>query len=232
MSTPYAALRDALAADPSRPLVTYVGPEGRTELSVRTLENNVAKAAGLLRDGLDVQPGDSVDLLLGAHWQTAVWLGACWAVGAVACCTRGDAEVVLAFPERLTEASGADVLRVTRHPLGLPDGEALPPGVQEAAVEVRAHADVFTPYQAPAAGDPALRCGGGELSAGEVMDAAAALADRAGLRAGGRLLVTAEAPPRELVLALLAVPLAAGASVLISGAGEVGAAEQVTAVLA
>ena len=76
MPTPYAALRAALAADPSRPLVTYVGPEGRTELSVRTFENGVAKAAGLLRDGYDVEPGDVVVLLLPAHWQTALWLGA------------------------------------------------------------------------------------------------------------------------------------------------------------
>lgn len=231
MSTPYAALRAALAADPSRPLVTYVGPEGRTELSVRTYENNVAKAAGLLRDGLDVQPGDTVGLLLGAHWQTAVWLGACWSAGAVACWERNDAEVVLAFPERVAEASGAEVLRVSRHPLGLPAGGPLPAGVVDAAVEVRAYSDVFVPYPEPGRAVPALRCGGAELDAGEVMVEAAVLAARVGLAPGGRLLVATGAAPLDLALALPAAPLAVGASVVIAAGVEVGPAEQVTATL-
>ena len=52
------ALAAALSRDPARPLVTHVGPDGaRTELSVRTLENGLAKAANLLRDDADLQPG-------------------------------------------------------------------------------------------------------------------------------------------------------------------------------
>lgn len=231
MSTPYTALRAALASDPGRPFVTHLGREGRTELSVRTYENNVAKAAGLLRDGLDVQPGDSVGLLLGAHWQAAVWLGACWAAGPVASWERSDAEVVLAFPDRLGEAGAADVLRVSRHPLGLPDGAALPAGAVDAAVEVRAHSDVFVPYRQPGADDPALRCGAVELTGGQVMAAAAELAARVGLSTGGRLLVTADAAALDLVLALVAVPLAVGASVVIAAGGGSSAAEQVTATL-
>lgn len=233
MTTPYAALRAALSADPSRPLVTYVGPEGRTELSVRTFDNNVAKAAGLLRDGLDVQPGDRVGLLLGAHWQSAVWLGACWAAGAVAAYDDGKADVVLALPERLGEVSGdGEVLRVSRHPFGLPSDAPLPAGVGEAATEVRAYSDVFTPYQQPADGDIALDCGGHELTAGEVMAAATALAARCGLTAGGRLLVTADAPQLDLVLALLAVPLASAAAVVIAPDAATAGDERITAALA
>lgn len=233
MTTPYAALRAALSADPSRPLVTYIGPEGRTELSVRTFENNVAKAAGLLRDGFDVQPGDRVGLLLDPHWQTAVWLGACWAAGAVAAYDDAGADVVLAFPERLVDASGGgEVLRVGRHPFGLPDPAPPPPGVLEAATEVRAHSDVFTPYQPTVDDDPALSCDGAELSAGEVMAAATQLAGRCGLTPGGRLLVTAGAPPLDLVLALLAVPLAASAAVVIAADAAAAGDERTTATLA
>lgn len=236
MPTPYAALRDALAADPSRPLVTYVGPEGRTELSVRTFENGVAKAAGLLRDGYDVRPGDLVALLLPAHWQASVWLGACWAAGAVACfdaADAGDAVVALAGADRLAEATGAgEVLRVGRHPFGLPSEEPLPDGVLEAATEVRAHSDVFAPYVPPTDTDPALRTGGEELSNGEVMSAAADLAARLRL-AGGRLLATAGTDRTAGVLALLAVPLAGDGSVVIPGPGvdldELALVERVTA---
>ena len=44
-------LADLLRADPSRPLITQIWADGqRAELSVRTFENNVAKAANLLQD--------------------------------------------------------------------------------------------------------------------------------------------------------------------------------------
>ena len=44
------ALRALLEGAPAQPGVTYVGPAGeRTERSVRTFENNVAKAANLLK---------------------------------------------------------------------------------------------------------------------------------------------------------------------------------------
>lgn len=220
MPTPYAALRAALTADPSRPLITWLGPEGRTELSVRTFENGAAKAAGLLRDGLDVQPGDTVLLLLPAHWQTAIWLGACWATGAVASFDPTDVDeavVALATADRLGEAGAApEVLRVTRHPLGLPSSEPLPPGVLEAATEVRAYSDVFTPYAQPAGTDPALRVAGATIGGEAVMTGASDLADRCGLIAGGRLLWTDEAVDLDTALALLAVPLAAHASVVIA----------------
>lgn len=235
--TPYAALRAAVTADGARPLVTYLGVTERTELSVRTLDNGAAKAAGLLRDGLDVQPEDTVALLLPAHWQTAVWLAACWAAGAVAsfdAADVADAAVVLATADRLPDAAGApEVLRVTDHPFGLPSPEVLPPGVLEAAVEVRAHGDVFTPYAQPGETDPALRIGGRTLSNAEVMAAAGELAARTGLVAGGRLLTTRDPADLDAALALLAAPLAVGAAVVIAaGADEATiAAERTTAAL-
>lgn len=236
MSSPYAALRAALVADPSRPLLTYVGPEGRTELSVRTFENNVAKAAGLLRDGLDVQPGETVALLLPVHWQAAVWLGACWAVGAVASFDVDDldaAVVALSDADRLDEATDVpEVLRVGRHPFGLPDAAPLPTGVLEAATEMRAHSDVFTPDGRPAGADPALRLAGRTYDNAGVMTAAGELAANVGLDAGGRLLVSGEDLRSEVVLALLAVPLAADAAVVLAPGSTdevIAVAEHITA---
>lgn len=218
--TPCTALAAAVRRDPAVPLVTFVGPQGRTELSARSLDNAVAKAAGLLRDGLDVQPGDRVGLLIGAHWQSAVWLGACWATGAVAWVDPDDAAacaVCLATADRLSETTAApERLRVSTHPFGLPSPDPLPAGVLEAAVEVRAHGDVFVPYAEPDDDDPALQVAAAELSAADVMDHAATLATALGLTRGGRLLTSRPAVDLTGVLALLAVPLAVAGSVVIA----------------
>ncbi|HET6729744.1 MAG TPA: TIGR03089 family protein, partial [Jiangellaceae bacterium] len=73
-TTPPALLRSVLARDGARPLLTYYddATRERVELSVTTFDNWVSKTAGLLRDGLDVAPGDRVALLLPAHWQSLV----------------------------------------------------------------------------------------------------------------------------------------------------------------
>jgi uncharacterized protein (TIGR03089 family) len=218
--TPYAALLAAVHSDPATPLVTYVGPEGRTELSARSLENAAAKAAGLLRDGFDVQPGDVVALLLDTHWQTSVWLAACWATGALASIGPLDlhhVEVCVATEPNLGVADAIpELLRVSTHPFGLPSDAPLPKGVLDAAVEVRAYGDVFVPYDEPRADDPALRVGDSSLSGGDVMATAAHLAEQIGLGPRGRLLTTRPATDLSGVLALLAVPLAVAGSVVIA----------------
>lgn len=219
-TTPYAALAAAVRRDPTSPLVTYVGPQGRTELSARSLENAVAKAAGLLRDGLDVQPGDLVGVLLGTHWQTSVWLGACWAADAVAWIEPDDpgaTAVCVATAELLDRADGApELLRVSAHPFGLPASGPLPSGVAEAAVEVRAHGDVFVPFVQPGPDEPALRVGAQTLSSSQVLDQAAACASRVGLGDGGRLLTAHPATDLPGTLAVLAMPLAVAGSVVIA----------------
>src|SRR5581483_3769462 len=85
--TPADQLRSMLDADPARPVVTYYDDATgeRVELSVKTLDNWVAKTANLLQDDLAAAPGDRAAILLPAHWQTAIWLLACWSVGVTAC---------------------------------------------------------------------------------------------------------------------------------------------------
>ena len=80
--TPYEAL--AGFADRTQPLVThYAGPTQRVELSVASVANAVAKAAGLLRDGLGLPPGEAVvSVDLPVHWQLPVWVMAGLTVGA------------------------------------------------------------------------------------------------------------------------------------------------------
>ncbi|MFS2292995.1 MAG: TIGR03089 family protein [Actinomadura sp.] len=83
---PAGLLRRRLADDPSGPLVTfYDDARGeRVELSARTFENWVAKTANFLVDELAAEPGTRAVLVLPPHWQTAVWLMACWSAGVLA----------------------------------------------------------------------------------------------------------------------------------------------------
>ena len=80
---PAELLRRRVADDPSNPLVTFYDDATgeRVELSARTFDNWVAKTANFLVDGLAAEPGMRAVLVLPPHWQTAVWLMACWSAG-------------------------------------------------------------------------------------------------------------------------------------------------------
>jgi uncharacterized protein (TIGR03089 family) len=235
------ALAAALSRDPARPLVTHVGPDGaRTELSVRTLENGLAKAANLLRDDADLQPGGVVAVALPVHWQASVWLGACALVGGVAWfggdTGSSEAEVAVVGPDGLDLPQAPLTLASSLHPFGMPFAAPLPPGVLDAAVEVRAHGDRFTPYHRVSADDAWLRAGGAEWTQGQALDAGRALAERIGAGAGSRVLLAPGAAVEDAALALLALPLAVdGAVVLLTDpaadAGRVAEQERCDAVL-
>jgi uncharacterized protein (TIGR03089 family) len=64
----------------------------RVELSFKTFDNWVAKAANLLVDELGAAPGDLVAAVLADHWQTAVVLAACWRAGAGVVAVDPDAD--------------------------------------------------------------------------------------------------------------------------------------------
>ena len=235
-----AALAVALRGDSAAPFVTWIGTDGaRSELSLRTYENNVAKAANLLRDDGDVGPGRRVSLHLPLHWQSAVWVGACGLVGGVAEVDGDplDAEVSVVGPEGLDLPQAPLTLATSLHPFGtpFPATTALPAGVLDAAGEVRAHGDRFVPYDDVTGATPWLARRGRTWTQAQALADAEALAASLGLPEGGRLLVTGSAADDRALLALLAVPLALrGSVVLLSGAapvGEVAAAERCDAVL-
>jgi uncharacterized protein (TIGR03089 family) len=83
MTTPADLLAAELSRDGSRPLLTYYddATNERIELSVATTANWVAKTANYLVDEHGVDAGDLVTVRLPLHWQTAIVLLACWAVG-------------------------------------------------------------------------------------------------------------------------------------------------------
>ncbi|SHI97429.1 TIGR03089 family protein [Nocardiopsis flavescens] len=224
--TPAQLWRDLVAADPTRPFTTsYDASGGRVELSRATLDNWVSKTANMLVDGLGTQPGDRVAVALPVHWQSLVWLTACWSVGAVAEVADGaaptpDAQVAVADPDRLEAAldSGAEeVVGTSLHPLGLPLRE-VPPMVLDYSVEVRGYGDRFSPYPVdPQA--PALRLGR-TLTGAELVAQGRDRAERWGLTGADRVALfldpdagpSALGPGAELLPALMA----SGAPVILT----------------
>ena len=227
--TPYAALRDRTRRDPASPLLTYrdLATGERMELSAASLGNAVAKTAGLLRDELDVEPGDVVGVHLPLHWQRVVWLGACAATGAIFAPDADPRACAVMVMDRahvgLAGTAREDVL-VSLAPFGLPEGGPVPAGVTDAAVAMRAHPDVFTPWAEPAAGDPLLTGGGARpgdvLTQGDVMAAAAEELTRRGVASGGRFALLEQDPLADILG--LAGPLACAGAVVIVARPDAG----------
>lgn len=220
-ATPYAALR--AYRDLARPFLTWYDDQAgiRIEVSMASLGNAIAKAAGLLRDEYDVQPGDEVSIDLPMHWQRAVWLGACWSVRAVAVIER-DVDATVLVTEDASAGGAADVLEISTSPLWLPG---------------RNQPDVFTPFTVQAPGDPALRSRGATWTAAEVMNRSMGLAQGWGLPQGGRLLAVQPLPETTggddtqeddtaEWLVTLPVPLVCAASVVVISAEDASRREE------
>src|SRR5256885_15941597 len=89
------------AADPGRPLVTFYDDATgeRTELSVVTWANWVAKVSSLLADDLDVEHGSRLLVDLPSHWLGPVALGAAWGCGFEVVWDPDHADAVVTGPD-------------------------------------------------------------------------------------------------------------------------------------
>jgi len=211
-----AALLDPLRSGPAaaQPLITFYDDATgeRIELSGTTTANWAAKAANLLRDECDVEPGTRVALLLPAHWQTAAVLLAAWWCGAEVVTDPGAAEWVICDADRLDLAladdpsGGVIALSLDAFGKGL---TGLPAGVVDFATEVRLQGDEFVPWQ-PLPDDARALDG---ASVDEVLSTARARAAELGLTGTDRVLSTLEWSGQGLLDGLLAV-LAAEASLV------------------
>ncbi len=212
MATFATLLADLLQRDPGRPLITFYDHASgeRTELSVTTYANWVAKTASLLVEELDLERGRTARLDLPVHWLGPVLLGAAWTVGLVVT-EADDADLVCCGPETLgrwaDEAPGRVVLATALHPLGLRFPEPVPAGVHDLGVEVWSQPDSFAAYDPPGPDDLATTA----LTHAEMCEAAAAgslLSD------GGRLLSETN-PASPSGLASFTEPLVRGGSVVL-----------------
>jgi uncharacterized protein (TIGR03089 family) len=240
-ATPDRLLRSLLVADPARPFLTHYDDASgeRVELSVTTFENWVAKTAGLLVDGLDVEPGDRVAIVLPLHWQALVWFSACWATGAVA--VAGSAadvpaavagcRVVVAGPDELEAAAAsaagdASVVGLSLRPLGAPFPGTAPAGAIDYGREVLGYPDRF--LGAPPEGDaPALFDGGTTLTAADIVASAQARVAEWRLPRGSRILSSAPLTGDGLHAALTVPLVLDGSAVLCRHLDPAGLAARV-----
>jgi uncharacterized protein (TIGR03089 family) len=217
-TTPPELLRAALERNGARPFLTYYDDATgeRVELSVVTFDNWVAKTAGLLRDGMGVEPGDRVALLLPAHWQSLVLASACWALGAcVVIDDADDAALTVVGPDTLDEVPRArETLALSLRSLAGRFTEPLPAGVLDYAVEVPSFPDRFTAYEPVDRVEPALEVHGILSTYGGLVSRATERAERLGAGPAARLLVATDDLRTALLDALL-VPLVVGGSAVL-----------------
>jgi uncharacterized protein (TIGR03089 family) len=214
--TPAVLLAEALAADPSGPLITFYDDATgeRIELSATTLDNWVAKTANLLQDG-GVEPGSRAAVLLPPHWQSAAILLGCWSAGlSVVVAGMHGADVVFAGPGQLDaalEARADEVYGLSLAPMAPPLRD-LPPGVSDYATEVRGHGDRFAPVTPVDPHATAVFGEEGSLSYADLAEAATARAAELEITGADRVLVDAASThtPEWLL-----VPLAVGASLVL-----------------
>jgi uncharacterized protein (TIGR03089 family) len=212
-----AALLDPLrtGAAAARPLITFYDDATgeRIELSGTTTANWAAKAANLLRDECDVEPGARVAVLLPAHWQTAAVLLAAWWCGAEVVAEPTEADWVLCDADRIDLALAADpsggVVALSLDAFGK-SLTGLPAGVIDFATEVRLQGDDFVPW-APVPDDAPALAG---ATVADVLAAARARAAALGLGPSDRVLSTLEWSSLEGVSDGLLAVLAAGASLV------------------
>ncbi|MBB3678227.1 TIGR03089 family protein [Modestobacter versicolor] len=224
-------LAAALRRNAGAPLVTFYDDVSgeRTELSATTLANWVAKTGNLLQEEFDVGPGSTVAVALPVHWQTAAVLLGVWSCGAAVLDTAGEdddrfaaADVVLADADRLPpleEQGLPELMGLSLHPMGLGMAGYVGPA-RDFALEVRAHGDVFSPWQPADPAGPGLVLGGGDLSLAGLVETATELAGRLGIAEGDRVLVDQRTATEAGPVAWLLAPLAAGASLVLCRAAS------------
>jgi uncharacterized protein (TIGR03089 family) len=118
------------------PVVTWLSPDGRIELSGKTFLNAISKAANYLIDGCGFDNNSKVRIELENHWQAPVWKIASLVSGIGISDTSAHIFGFSDFP---------NVSHViSRDPFGMPEKE-LTPNCENVSLEVRSHGDYFSP---------------------------------------------------------------------------------------
>ncbi len=193
---PHEILARAVAADATRPALTYYddrreGAGERIEISRKVLGTWVAKAANALQEGLDVQPGSVVLVDLPApHWRLAYWALAVWSVGATLTVDahEGADVLVTADPDAPVADDCDEVVAVSLPALARRFGGELRSGVMDEAAELASYADDFTAWDEADEGDTAL------VSAGERVTYADLLTGLPDVPDGARTLLSGSDP--------------------------------------
>lgn len=193
------------------PLLTHYGPAGeRTELSVASFANWVAKTVNLL-DDLGIGPGDVVALPVladrPAHWMGLVWPFALWQAGLPAHLDAPDADLAVLGPLD-PHPVAATTLACSLDPWGRALAD-LPDGVLDYSSEALAQPDAAGSTPAPL-DEVAWVDGSREVSGAEL----------AGLEPIGDRVLEQPATAWEAVSLLGRAILGGGSVVLVESEGD------------
>jgi len=125
------------------PIVTWLSSAGRIELSTVTFANAISKAGNFLVDGLELEESSKLNVNLGNHWQSPVWLATSLCAGIE---LSDQAPMLIAHSDAITSWSGASdqLIVVSRDPFGMPEKD-LPAGFINGSAEVRNFGDYYSP---------------------------------------------------------------------------------------
>ncbi|KAA1422445.1 TIGR03089 family protein [Mumia zhuanghuii] len=224
-------LASAAQTDAARPVVTFYDLETgeRVELSLTTAANWVAKTANMLQDTLGTDDETTVDVLLPLHWETVVWVLACWVAGCAVSMSPGD-RIVVVGPHGLDTVSAEnddadEIIALSLRPLGGRFTTPLPAGVIDYNAEVPSHGDRFTPYYPPGNSSPAVREDGDVLTHADLV---AETADR--YPAGARVMLVGDRDAVPLLHVVPAVLHASGSLVLVRSVDPEADRDRITAI--
>lgn len=208
-----AALQRRARSAGAEPLLTHydLGTGARTELSVATFANWVAKTANLIEDaGADAgQLGLPLARTRPGHWMTLIWPLAAWQRECTVSPDAEGADLVVIGPDDPVAVLPGATFACSLHPLGLGLRD-LPPGVLDYSTEALAQPDrAGTLPSGPHA--PAWIENGAVLSHAEVADVPP-VAQRVLVRPGDAL--------GTLRAALIAPLLGGGSAVLVEGEAD------------
>jgi len=214
-----ALLDVTVRVDSARPLLTYYdhAADERVELSAETLRNWVDKTANLLRDVLGADAGSRISVALPTHWQTVVWLLACWRLGAVVVPQVAEPDVAVIGPAAVASGTLPDapeVVGTSLHPLGARFSTPVPLGMTDYGAEVFAQADTFTAGTAVVAAMPAWE-ETGVVDQRTLLELASVRAAELGVPPGGRLASDADLATLAGAVVVLVPLLVDGTVVLV-----------------
>ena len=212
--TPEHAFAELVAGEPSRPFVTYYDEATgeRTELSVKSLANWVAKTHHLLGDELGLGLGDTAAIDLPAHWISVPILLGCLSAGLELTPDRAGADVAFVPADAAAGDLPLDAFAIAPEAAALGLRDDVPDGLRDYVSAVRPQADAWGGVHMPAGADaPCLLelTRAGSLARGRESAGAAGLAD------GGRLLSARPWTGPQEWLATLFAALAVGGSLVL-----------------
>ena len=199
-------LNVAVKKDSAKPFYTWIGEAGRIELSGATFLNSVSKASNFLIDGLELEPPASVEVHLGNHWQSPVWLGAALSTGMTISDNSGDFRFssLDQIDENLTEMSR--FVAISKHPFGVPD-KSLPNECIDGSTEVRNFGDLFTPDIVKSDDSNVVSSQGKEFTWHEIENLCEELLEKFGISPGESFGILGTADLATVIALQVAIPV-------------------------